>query len=75
MLFITIALFVLGQVLAKLVFLNQVAAYKQFKGVVHCGPANVEIFFPDVGIKGLSFKMVGTVVYFLQDNKPFGSFA
>ena len=50
MLFITVAFFVLGQVFAKLVLLNQVAANKQFKGIINCSPAYVEIFFPDVAV-------------------------
>ena len=50
MLFITVAFFVLRQVFAKLVLLNQVAANKQFKGVINGGTADVEIFFSDVAV-------------------------
>jgi len=75
MLFITVAFFVLCQVFAKLVFLNQVAANQQFKGVINGGPADVETFFQNVAIKRLCLKMVMAAVYLLQDVKALVGFA
>lgn len=49
-LFITIGLLVLREVLSKLVFTYKVAFYKQIEGIVNCGPANpvILVFHADV---------------------------
>ena len=75
MLFITVAFFVLRKVFPKLVFLNQIAANQQFQGVINRGPANVETFFPYVGVKGFSLKMVVAAVYFFQYMEALVGFA
>ncbi len=74
MLFITVAFFVLCQVLAKLVLLNQVAGNEQFKGIIYGSPADVEAFPQDIAIQRFGFKMVGARIDFLQDDKPFVGF-
>ena len=73
-LFVAVRLFVLGQVLAKLMFLHQITSHEQFEGVVYGGPADPVLLCFHVDVQGFGIEMIRPFIYFLQDGEALRRF-
>lgn len=67
----SIALFVLGHVLAKLVFGNQIAVHQDVQGIVDGGATYSIVFVFHADIERFYIKMAISAIDFLQDSKAF----
>lgn len=74
-LFVEIRFFVVGLILAELVFADQLAIEQQFDGVVKCGAAYAIIFVFHFDIQILDIKMLFAVVNLAQYGVSLGCFA
>src|SRR5690554_2400911 len=72
-LLIAVGLFILCQVLPKLMFGDQIAFYQQIQCIVNRGPAYPVIFIFHTDIEGFYIKMASPSIYFLQYCIPFRS--
>jgi len=74
-LFIAIRLLVLREILAKLMFADKVAFYKQVQGIVYGSTANAVILILHADIQRFNIEMAIAGIYFFQYRVPFGGFA
>ena len=75
MLPVTVRLFVLRQVTAKLMFAHQVILYQQVQGIVHGGPADAVVLVLHADVERLYIKMPRSGIYLLQNSIALRRFA
>lgn len=73
-LFISIRLFVLRHILAKLMFGNQVTFNEQVQGVIHSSPAHPIIFVLHTDVQRFHIKVTVPGIYLLQNGKSLWCF-
>lgn len=69
---VEIGFFILGLILAKLVFSHKFAFQQQFDGIVKCRPAHSVIFVFHIDIERFYIKMLITFIDLLQDGVALG---
>ena len=65
-LLVAVGFFVLGNVFAKLMPLNQIAIYEQLQRIINRGAANIVLLVFHFNVQRFGIEMVNASVYFLQ---------